>query len=153
MDSNGAQPAEHCIEVMVSRIEPGQIWVRPRPVSACSRCAGQGCSSVSIARLFCQPQREFRVQADRPLAIGEWVTVAVSEGRVLSSALLAYGLPVLGLLLGAAFGTFWPVGQSEFSAVLGGVLGLLCGFAMLFGVERFAGNPESRLPRVIDPSV
>jgi sigma-E factor negative regulatory protein RseC len=63
---------------------------------------------------------------------GDPVAVLTEEGLPLRAAMLAYGRPVLGLLLGAGAGTaLAPAGFADLGAGLGVVLGLL--LAVLYG--------------------
>ncbi|AOX99079.1 hypothetical protein BJP62_00595 [Jeongeupia sp. USM3] len=54
--------------------------------------------------MFGQAQQQYRVNNPLGAMEGEYVKVAVAERTLLQSALRAYGLPLLAVLLGAVLG-------------------------------------------------
>lgn len=132
------------INAVVRRIGEGEVWLESNPASACSRCQGGACSSVSISRLFCSSSRQFKVACSEPLQVGDVVRVGLEEGQVLRAALLAYGLPLLGLMGGAgAASLLWPQ-AGEVAVIAAGLVSLAA--ALL--VVRLAGA-GSAVPRVL----
>lgn len=116
------------IRAVVRRSGEGCVWVETGPAVSCTRCqGGGGCSSVSISRLFCSPSREFRVESQDRYEPGERVVLAMPDDQVLRAAMLGYGLPVVGLLVGAACGTllFDASVAGEGPALLLGVAGFV----------------------------
>lgn len=116
-------------EAQVSRAEQDYAWVVIRPHSPCGHCDPiTGCKSVAISRMFGSAQQEFRVRNSVHAQAGDLVHVAVPEQTLLRSALWAYGVPLLLLLLGAMLGR---LGDQEWMAMLGAGLGLMAGFLVL----------------------
>ena len=85
----------------VIRTASDGVWVQAVEPSGCGTCGGQGCSSRRIAELFQRKPRNFLVDCDLALAPGDRVVVGIADGRVLKSALRAYGLPLALMLAGA----------------------------------------------------
>lgn len=97
--------------------------------NACTACSQkQGCGSKQDTG---RTQRIW-METDIPLKTGETVSVAMPDQEVWHAAVLMYGLPlagfVLGLLLGAMLG--------EVSAMLGALAGLIAGFGLAGHLSR-----------------
>lgn len=118
-------------QAQVVRTEGDYAWVRIRPHSPCGHCDPEkGCKSVAITRMFGNAQESYRVHNPLAAKPNELVTIAVQEGALLSSALWAYGLPMLLLLLGALIGHFI-VSNSELATLVGAAIGFILGFFVL----------------------
>lgn len=129
------------VNAVVRRTGDGCVWLETEGVSSCSRCKGGGCSSVSISRLFCSSSsREFRVECDQSLQVGDVVRLGLEEGEVLRAALLAYGLPLLGLIAGALAGSQLSGSGSELVSVICG----FAGFVLALGAVRVLGAATAR---------
>ena len=119
--------------------------------SACPRCAaGKGCG----AGIFVDTGRERQVQADvRPglqVEEGDVVEVALAPDNLLRAALIVYGLPMLGAILGAVLA--YALALGDLGAAVAALLGLGCG--LLLGrwhlrrrdcLSRFVPTVERRL--------
>lgn len=93
----------------------------------CGRCHEEGgCGGQHLTQMFCAGARTYRVDNPDGLPVGAPVTVAIAAGAVRHSANLAYGLPVLGLILGAAAGMRL---GGDSGAMLGALAGLLAAWA------------------------
>jgi sigma-E factor negative regulatory protein RseC len=116
---------EQTVEVMKTAADG--IWVRAVESASCGVCAGQGCSSRRIAELFQRKPRLFQVDCDLSLSPGDRVIVGIADGSVLKSALRVYGLPLVGMLIGALTAQALQPGDGAALAglVAGGALGLL----------------------------
>ncbi|WP_410497974.1 SoxR reducing system RseC family protein [Chitinibacter sp. S2-10] len=118
-------------QAQVIRTEGPYAWVKVRPHTPCGHCDPEkGCKSVAITRMFGQAQDAYRVNNPLGAQVDELVTVAVDERDLLKTAFWAYGLPLFLLLLGATIG-YWFGRQSELLTLIGAVLGLALGFAVL----------------------
>lgn len=139
---------------VVSRVEGEHVWVEVSVSGGCGRCheAG-GCGGVNIARPFGKALRELRLRNDVDASPGDRVSVVVDDAVPLRAALLTYGAPVLGVLLGAALGTLLAAdGNPDLLAALGagagGVLMYLLGRAR----SGPAGGMPMKIERVAGPS-
>lgn len=91
--------------------------------TGCGRCHEDGgCGGNNIGKLLCNSPRTFEVLNPGQSAIGERVTVVIAEGAVRRSALLAYVVPLLALLVGALGGS---AVAGDVGAIAGAVAGLL----------------------------
>jgi sigma-E factor negative regulatory protein RseC len=116
---------------VVSRVENGQVWVRPFGVESCARCQeGRGCGGGVIGRLVSRrrPDVPVLVREAAP-RVGDVVIVGVEEQAVMQAALAVYALPILTLL--AAGGFAHQVLQAhELLVAAFGALGLVGGFLL-----------------------
>jgi sigma-E factor negative regulatory protein RseC len=105
--------------------------------SGCGRCHEPGgCGGNNIGKMFCSAPSVFRVLNPEQTAVGVQVTIAIAEGVVRHSAMLAYGLPLLALFLGAFCGSI-VAGES------GSIIGAVCGLLVAWTVLRFAHRLRS----------
>lgn len=126
----------------VSRIEKdGWAMVVTEKGDACSNCeSAQFCHSLADCS-----RMETRVLNQAGAGVGDTVSISLSSGTVLKSALILYILPTIGLLLGAAVGTgvHKQLGLSDTGAAIGmGFAGLILGFviARLISMRQSAGR-------------
>jgi sigma-E factor negative regulatory protein RseC len=105
--------------------------------TGCGRCheAG-GCGGNNIGKMFCNAPRVFRVLNPEQTAVGTQVMIAIAEGAVRRSAVLAYGLPLLALFLGAFCG-------SAVAGESGSIIGAICGLLVAWMGLRFAHGLRS----------
>ncbi len=98
-------------------------------VSSCEQCNGGGCSSSKLGQMFCSRLRQFQVENSINAKVGDDVVVAIGEGVVLRGIGLAYLLPLLLLLVGAALGSALASDsvQQDGYAVIGALVGLVVG--------------------------
>jgi sigma-E factor negative regulatory protein RseC len=97
--------------------------------TGCGRCHEEGgCGGNNLGKMFCRTPRTFRVLNPGNAAIGARVTIAIAEGAVRRSALLAYGLPLLALFVGAVGGSAL---AGEAGAIAGAIGGLLFAWLVL----------------------
>lgn len=130
------------------------LWVETLVQSSCGSCSAKStCGHSILARWFgrkrqCMPVR-CRTGEASLLSVGQWVEVGVPESVLLRASLLAYVLPLLGILLGAVlFAQFQWFGNGDASSIIGAALGLLAGmFFSRFASQHFI-SPEHG-PRLI----
>ena len=129
--------------VEVKEIGTGGVWVEGIQRSACGGCnARKGCGHASLAELG-KPMRLW-ISTAQSLDAGQHVVLDLPDGALATSAAVLYGLPLIGLIVGAVAGQ--NLGGDTAALVLGGA-GLLGGF----GVARhFASrNRERWQPRIV----
>ncbi|BBP46133.1 hypothetical protein THMIRHAS_15060 [Thiosulfatimonas sediminis] len=73
------------------------------PKNGCSGCASSGsCGTSALAKLFVSVKgKPIRVPNRIGAQLGEEVLVSMDESRLIKYSFMAYGLPLIGLLLGA----------------------------------------------------
>lgn len=115
----------------------------------CGRCHETGgCGGQQLTQMFCSTPRQYRVRNLPGAEVGDLVSVAVPAGVISHHASLAYGLPLLGLILGAMLGNFL---GGEATALAGGALGMaLAWWGVRWRVRRLTGNPgaEPHISRI-----
>lgn len=93
---------------------------------ACPRCAeGRGCGANLFGRRSPATLVDVRLPADCAARPGDTVRVALADGHLLQAALLAYGAPLAGALLGSL--AAWTAGAGDGVSVLAALLGLAGG--------------------------
>lgn len=138
------------ITAVVKRLEENHVWVETDPASSCSRCkGGNGCSSVSISRLFCTSKQQFRVSNALSLQEGDVVTIGLPDEIMLKTALVAYGFPLLCLLIGAVLGGWAIPANPDVASIALGVLGFVIGLISLRFLETNRGDNTSIQPSVL----
>lgn len=93
---------------IVTRIDDGQVWIKSLQSNACGGCMQQAsCGTATLAKWL--PKREFAIDCERILQIGDQVQVAIDDAHVLLSSLVLYMLPLLMMLAGVGLAsTFLP---------------------------------------------
>lgn len=130
---------------IVTSIEGTDALVEVQPaVPGCGRCNEAGGCGTGLLNQALRPRQRliYRVTNRIGARIGDGVTITVPDGAVLRAALLAYLLPVVLLIAGAAVGT--AVSASDVSALSGGAVGLMLGLFVLRLAQRrlaVAGEP------------
>lgn len=113
-------------EARVTELQGDQALVAISRQSACGSCAAKsGCGTSVVASLFPQRSQQLRVTNTQGAEPGDRVVIGLPESGLQRASLLLYGVPLLGLLAGAAAGQQW--GGSELRSILGGLLGVSLG--------------------------
>lgn len=109
--------------VKVVELADGGVWVEAVQRSACNSCnAKSGCGQHSLSKLG-KPMRLW-VPGGEGLQEGQDVVLSMPDGGLALSALLMYGLPLLGLIAGATAGQQ----GGDVAGAVGAVAGLAGGF-------------------------
>jgi sigma-E factor negative regulatory protein RseC len=116
----------------------GMARVRVASPVACARCeAGHGCGGGLLGAGRTEREIEVRIPAGLSLRAGDQVRLVISSQQLLNAAVLAYGVPLGGLLLAAATG--WLLTGDDLSSALAGAAGLIAGVWM--SRRRMASRP------------
>jgi sigma-E factor negative regulatory protein RseC len=117
-------------EATVVALSGNDAIVRTESQGGCGRCHEPGgCGGQSLSQMFCAKPREYALPNTVQAAVGDKVVLGVPEGVLNRTAMLAYVLPVVGVLLGAVLGRAWAGSNS--AAVTGAALGLFLGWLWL----------------------
>lgn len=104
----------------------------------CGRCQEKGgCGGQHLTQMFCSAPKRYKVENRIGALAGEHVRVAVEDGAVRTSANLAYGFPILGLLIGGVAGQ---VLAGDPGAIGGALAGML--FVFVLVRRRLVHRPE-----------
>lgn len=116
-------------------------------ISACPRCAaGKGCGAGILGSAASDRQVEASVRRGLNVAVGDVVDIALAPDNLLRAALIVYGLPMLGAIIGAALA--YSFNLRDASAAIAALLGLAAGLV----VGRWRLQQTSCLRRFV-PSV
>lgn len=143
---------------VVIRAEANSIWVKTLRKTTCGSChARHGCGQNLLQSLI-SVDADIRARLDhdtpvRNLAPGDEVEIAIQEGAVIAASLLAYGIPLMFLILGVMLAESLALGDA--TQLLAGIMGLGVGLflsrLMLF--SRFKpAYFEPRVVRSLSPS-
>lgn len=110
-------------QAVVLKREGNQVELAVTRQNTCSACAqSQQCSSKEESG---RTQRVW-LTTDIPLKSGETVAVSMPDQEVWQAAVLMYGIPLAGFVIGLMFGAL----LGEISAMLLAVTGLIAGFVL-----------------------
>jgi sigma-E factor negative regulatory protein RseC len=86
-------------EAVVTQLDNSQVWIKRLHSGGCSGCLQQStCGTSVLFKLL--PKREFAVDNDMALKVGDTVIVAIDDAQLLLSSFLLYLLPLLVMILG-----------------------------------------------------
>lgn len=110
---------------IVTRIDCGQTWIKSLQSGACGGCMQQtSCGTATLAKML--PKREFAVDCDIVLQVGDKVRVAIDDSHLLLSSVLLYLLPLLIMIFGVGMANaFLPTSISDWLPEISLVLLLL----------------------------
>lgn len=116
--------------------------------TSCSSCsARKGCGSHMLNKLGPKNAHVMKVASAEPLAAGQRIELGIAEKSLLSSALLVYMTPLVGLFLVA--GLFQALFHSDLAAVAGALLGGVGGFIIAKGFSSYLGKSASFQPVIL----
>ncbi len=124
-ESNTSMLSE-CAEII--QLHEDGLTVRSRRPAACAKCErGEGCGGGLVGRLLRNPDQTLFVntQPDSAWEKGQSVQLLIPASTVLRLAAVAYGLPLLGVMLGALIASF--VSENNALTILSAVAGLVAG--------------------------
>ncbi len=97
--------------------------------TGCPRCAaGKGCGAGLLTGSEGSTQVDIQLPTGHVYRTGEAVTLTIASSSLLRAALLAYGLPLAGIVLALTTGWLVMAPLSDFAAVMIALAGLLAGF-------------------------
>ncbi len=99
-------------QAIVTHVEQGQVWIKSLQTSACGGCSQQaGCSTATLAKIL--PKREFAVDCNLNLQVGDSVRVQIDDSHLILSSMLLYLLPlIITLTIVCLANTFLPMLES-----------------------------------------
>ncbi|HBV40228.1 MAG TPA: SoxR-reducing system protein RseC [Erwinia sp.] len=116
--------------------------------TSCSSCsARKGCGSHMLNKLGPKNAHVMKIASAEPLVPGQRIELGIEEKSLLSSALLVYMTPLLGLFIVAGlFQTFF---HSDLAAAAGALLGGIGGFIVAKGISGYLGKSASFHPVIL----
>lgn len=136
------------IRAVVRALDDGVAFVEVEQ-GGCGRCHEKGgCGGQHLTQAFCSGPKSYRVANPGNVQVGDRVTVGIPAAALRYSANLAYGLPLLGVIAGAAAGMHW---FGDRGAMLGGAIGLFVAWLLIrFRARAGLENPQMQ-PKIISP--
>ncbi len=131
---------------MVVSVDEKRMIVRFQRTDACGKCGM--CQMGNEADALCTVEGCFDA------AVGDEASVEMAEGRVAGASLLAYGVPLAGLIAGlllgeplhAALRATW---SADWTAAAGAVLGTALAFGVMRLFDPLLGKKRAFTPRVL----
>ncbi|MEI2267137.1 SoxR-reducing system protein RseC [Erwinia sp. CGal63] len=116
--------------------------------TSCSSCsARKGCGSHMLNKLGPKNAHVMKIASAEPLAPGQRIELGIAEKSLLSSALLVYMTPLLGLFI--VSGLFQTLFHSDLAAAAGALLGGIGGFIVAKGISSYLGKSASFHPVIL----
>lgn len=116
--------------------------------TSCSSCsARKGCGSHMLNKLGPKNAHVMKVASAEPLIAGQRIELGIAEKSLLSSALLVYMTPLVGLFLIA--GLFQALFHSDLASVAGALSGGIGGFIVAKGLSSYLGKSASFQPVIL----
>lgn len=116
----------------------------------CGRCHEKGgCGGQHLTQMLCAGKRTYRVDNPNGAVVGEFVTIAIAARAVRRSANLAYGLPLVAVIVGAVAGM--QLGGDP-GAMVGGGLGLFAAWLTMRRVSASRAGNSDVCPYIISRS-
>lgn len=145
----------------VVAVEEDGLWVETLKQSTCAKCsAKQGCGQQLLSRLSPQANMTFikavytDVTREQGWVNGDQAVIGVEENALVFAALFAYGIPLLGMMIGLFVGV--EVGGSlsnDVTTILGALLGLFVGGGVVKLHSLFTHNKTLFQPLVIAKAI
>jgi len=116
--------------------------------TTCNSCsARKGCGSAMLNKLGPKNAHVMQINSEKPLSPGQRIEIGIRESSLLSSALLVYMTPLVGLF--AVAGLFQMLFDSDLAAATGALLGGVAGFIVAKGLSLRLGHREAFQPVIL----
>ena len=133
----------------VIAMREGWVWIETIRRSSCSGCSAKGgCGQGLLAKASEGRRNHFRLQTELPLKLDDQVVLGMPESAVFRSSFLAYGLPLV-LLVVAVLLADSVFNLSEPGVIAAAVIGLVAGFGILRVVSRYSSNKAHFEPKIL----
>jgi sigma-E factor negative regulatory protein RseC len=113
--------------VRVVSVRDGFAQVEPTAESGCGGCASrESCGVSGLGKYFSSRRKTIGVACDAQVRAGDELQLSLSESDLVKAGLLAYLLPCVTAVAGAALAS----GYGDVGAVLGAAVGAASGFVL-----------------------
>lgn len=138
----------------VVAVESDSLWVETIRQSTCGSCAAQkGCGHGLLNQIAPGRRNYVRVLpgecSTADCNIDDQVLISIPEEVILRGSMIAYVLPVLCMMLGAALSVTLLRGNEDVLAALGALAGLAVGFALVRWHGLVHRNDDSFQPTLV----
>ncbi len=139
-------------QAIVIRVGEGVAYVETRRQSGCGHCDSKnGCATSSIGKLFGADGARFRALNPVGAGVGDSVLIGVEDGALFKSSLAVYLVPLLLVILGAAWaGSVAPSSAAaDGYSIAGAFLGLVAGYFWLRILTSAIGSSRRFQPVIL----
>ena len=85
----------------VERVEGEYVYIRTQRETGCQSCQSESsCGTSTLSRFFAQNSQLLRLRNRVNAVVGDRVQLAMEGSSLIKHAMLAYGVPLVGLFLG-----------------------------------------------------
>lgn len=132
--------------------EKGFAYVETQRQSGCGHCDSQnGCATGTLGRFFGLEQTQFRALNPVDARVGDRVSIGIRDGVLFRGSLAVYIVPLLLMLLGAAWAAaLAPSSLTDGYSVVGAGLGLVVGFIWLRMLNAAMASGRYFQPVILD---
>ena len=133
---------------LVEEVSGHFAYIRTQRESGCGGCQSEStCGTSTLARLFSMGNQPLlKLPNDIKARPGDQVELALEGHSLINQAFMAYGLPLVGLFIGALLALWlWP-NSGDISTIMGSFLGL---FIAWWWVKRYHQPLQPKLVRVV----
>ncbi len=115
--------------VQVIAVDNTNNFAEVQAQNGCGKCHSKGgCGGTHLTKIFCSNNKNtMKIVNSLNAKIGDYVVVGIEKNTLQNSVTLAYGLPLLALILGALIGNFF----GENFAITIGFLSMFVAFILL----------------------
>lgn len=127
----------------------GMATLRTESKVSCHGCSvRKGCGGTPLNKSGPREAHVVQIVSAQPLQPGQRVELGIQESSLLSSALLVYMVPLVGLLLGA--GLCQAEWHSDLAAAAGALCGGLGGFCVTQWISARLGTRDTFQPVILN---
>ena len=133
---------------VVARVDGTVLWVQTVKQSVCGRCVARvGCGNQLLNRLSgASPEIPVEMTPYKAYKSGDLVTIGIKESAILMASLIAYGVPLLGLLFAVVLADLlFPAG-----VVVAAIGGLIAGALVASKLGRRLSGGDYFQARLLD---
>ena len=95
-------------QAIVTRVTQGRVFIKSLQSGACGGCSQQtSCNTATLAKIL--PKREFAIDCDLTVQVGDVVRVQINDSHLLFSSILLYLLPLVVTLTVVGFANTLPI--------------------------------------------
>lgn len=129
----------------VIAIEGAYAVIETIPRSACGHCnVGDSCGTSVLAGVFSKRRNQVRLLNHLNLSVGERVVIGINESVLLSTAVMAYLLPLLLMIMFAVITNL--LGFGDAVSFVFSLLGLFAGMQL---TNRIMGNKDFQSREIV----
>lgn len=124
LEADFAQQGKVVAKGWVESVEGDQAFIMTERNSGCAGCRSQGgCGTATLSKLFSpRNTRPLKVENSLGAKVGDEVLLSIMESHLFKHSLMAYGLPLIGLIVLAWLGL--SLTESDGVSILAGLFGL-----------------------------